>query len=125
MQGKWIEKLIASLLVLFLFCYVGFQASRYFDAPVKTETVYSYTVSQTISAEGLVFRDEMVLTETGSGIQSCLYDDGERVLVGQPVVEYLSSAAGGGNRSRLRQTEWEISMLEEAQNTSLSHFFNA
>ncbi len=125
MQGKWVEKLVASMLILFLLCYVGFQATRYFGKSVKTETAYSYTVAQTINAQALVFRDEMVLTETGSGIQSCLYDDGERVLVGQPVVEYLSSAGGGGNRSRLRQTEWEIAMLEEAQNTSLSHFSNA
>ncbi|MGI6404349.1 MAG: HlyD family efflux transporter periplasmic adaptor subunit [Oscillospiraceae bacterium] len=125
MQGKWIEKLVASMLVLFLFCYVGFQATRYFDAPVKTETVYAYTVAQTINAQALVFREEMVLSETGSGVQSCLYDDGERVLIGQPVVEYLSSMAVGGNRSRLRQTEWEIAMLKEAQNTSLSHFSNA
>lgn len=125
MQGRFIEKLVASILMLFLLFYVGYQIFRYTGGSVKTETVYAYTVSQTLSARALIFRDETVLEETGAGVQSCLYEDGERVQVGQPVVEYLAGASGSGNRSRLRETQWEIAMLEEAQNTSLSHFSNA
>lgn len=125
MQGRFMEKIVVSMLALLLFFYVGMQISRTFGASVKTETVYSYTISQSISGTGIIFRDEQTLPETGSGVMSCLYDDGDRVLVGKPVVEYLSSTEVGINRNRLRETEWEIAMLEEAQNTSLSHFSNA
>lgn len=125
MQGRITEKLVAGLLILFLLIYVGFQTFRFFGSPVKTETVYEYTVAQAITTKGVILRDEQVLSEAGSGVMSCLFEDGERVLVGAPVVEYLASEGVGADRSRLRDTQWEIAMLKEAQNTSLSHFSNA
>ncbi|MDR2908945.1 MAG: hypothetical protein LBU86_03590 [Oscillospiraceae bacterium] len=125
MSGRIVEKLVAALLVLFLFAYVGVQASRQFSIPVKTETVYEYTVAQTLESKGIVFREEQVIPGSMSGIESVLFDDGERVLIGQPVVEYLATNQSGGNRSRLQEVEWEIAMLREAQNSSVNHFSNA
>ena len=94
MGGKITEKLVASMLLLFLLIYVGVQLARFFNAPVKTETVFTYTISQSVGARGVVFRDELVLQGGVDGLQSCLYDDGARVLAGNTVVEFLSSAAG-------------------------------
>ncbi|MCL2579480.1 MAG: hypothetical protein FWE32_05550 [Oscillospiraceae bacterium] len=124
MNAKLIEKIVKFTLPLFLLGYVGWQAIGFFTNPVRTQTAHLSTVFQSVSGPGLVFREEVLLEESGINLVSSLHDDAQRVLVGQPIVELLPPGTYAGNRSRLREAEWEIEMLLGAQNPSISHINN-
>ena len=125
MNAKFIEKLVGYMLILFLLVYVGVQVTRTFGDTVTTQTAQLATVFQSVEGRALVFREEIVLQESGTNVVRCLFDDAQRVLVGQPVVEFMPPGTYVDNRSRLRETQREIDMLEQAQNASLNHVFNA
>jgi len=124
MNARLIERIVKYMLILFLLIYVGMQASRYFSDTVRTQTAHLTTVYQSVRGRGLVFRDELVLQESGANAVSCLFNDAQRVLIGEPIVELLPPGTYVGSRSRLRETQREIDMLEQAQNASNSHAFN-
>jgi len=124
MNTKFIETLVKYMLILFLLLTVTVQATRFFSTPVRTQTAHLTTIFQSASGPGLVFRDEILLEESGASMVSSLFDDAQRVLVGEPIVELLPPGTYVGNRGRLRQTQWEIDMLEHAQDTSINHIAN-
>lgn len=117
-MNRLATKLIFALVALFFLSYVVFQAWRYFYAPFKTETVYEYTVNYNIPVRGIAIRDETVLAETRSGVESYVVDDGERVSIGQTIAEYHESGGDGRNIHRYRQIESEIKSLRDAQETT-------
>ena len=124
MQAKFIERVVKYTLLLFLLGYVGVQAFGFFSAPVRTQTAHLSTVFQSVSGAGVVFREETLLEETGTNLVSSLFDDAQRVLVGQPIVELLPPGGQTDNRDRLRETQWEINMLHSAQNSATSNISN-
>jgi|GEM_PF-1088666 len=124
MNTKFIETLVKYMLILFLLVTVAVQATRFFSVPVTTHTAHLTTIYQSTSGPGLVFRDEILLEESGASVVSSLFDDAQRVLVGEPVVELLPPGTYVGSRSLLRQTQREIDMLEQAQNTYINHLAN-
>ena len=48
----FIKRIVTVVVSLFLITYVGYQAFQVLYNPVKTETVYSYSVYDTVDAEG-------------------------------------------------------------------------
>ena len=124
MSAKLIERIVKYTLILFLLGYVAVQAVGFFSSPVRTQTAHLSTVSQSVSGRGIVFREEVLLEESGANLVSSLYDDAERVLVGEPIAELLPPGAHADNRNRLRETQWEIDMLRSAQNSTTSNLSN-
>jgi len=124
MNAKYIEKFVKFLLISFLLVYVGVQMSRGLTPPIRTQTAHMDAVFQSVSGPGLVFREETLLEESGSNVVSSLFEDAVRVLIGEPVAELLPPGTYIGNSALLRQTQREIDMLLEAQNTSIHHIAN-
>ena len=124
MKAKHVEWLVKFLLISFLLVYVGVQVTRVLTPPMRTQTAHMDFVFQSVSGPGLVFRDEIPLEESGASVVSSLFDDAVRVLVGQPVAELLPPGTYIGNSALIRQTQWEIEMLLEAQDTSIHHIAN-
>lgn len=119
------ERLVAVLVVSFLLVYAGYQAYRFFFNPFQTETVFDYTVSQSVDAQGVVIRSETLLdAASGTGVGRYLFEDGQRVTVGQTVAEFYTSAAGGENKYRVRELENEIQALKEARSYAGTVFSN-
>jgi len=123
-MSRFSERLISVLLVLFLLTYAGYQAYRYLYTPYKTETVFDYTVSQSVGAQGIVLRSETLIEQTATGVEHYLFEDGQRVTVGQTVAEFYTSASGGENKYRIREIEAELLALREAQNTTGNIYTN-
>ena len=124
MTARVIEKLVKYMLILFLLVYVGVQGSRFVSSPISTQTAHLTTVYRSVSGPAVVFREEIVLEGSGSHVVSSLFDDAVRVLVGEPVAEFLPPGTYVGSRSLLRQTQWEIDILLEAQNSAINHISN-
>ncbi len=108
-------KIVAIVLALFLLVYVGYQGLRYFYSPVKTETVQSYTVEDTVYSSGIIIRDEVPVDGGYSGIISYFYDDGARVVSGMPVAEVHSDRESVQNQQKIAQISREISRLENIE----------
>ena len=124
MKAKHVEKLVKFLLISFLLIYVGVQVTRGLTPPMRTQTAHMDSVFQSVSGPGLVFRDEIALEESGANVVSSLFDDAVRVLIGEPVAELLPPGTYIGNNALIRQTQWELDMLIEAQDTSIHHLAN-
>ena len=123
MNARLIEKIVKYMIISFLLVYVGVQATRFLSEPIRTQTAHLATVFQSVSGPAVVFRDEIAL-EGGAGVVGSLFDDAVRVVVGEPVAEFLPPGTYVGNRTLLRQTQSEIDMLEQAQGTLAGHISN-
>lgn len=119
------ERIVAGLLLLFILVYTAYQAYRYFASPLRLETVFQYTVSNTVVAPGIAMRDEIVLDQQVSGIEHYLFEDAARVATGEVVAEFYTSNVSDKNIRRITEIENEINMLTEAQDTTVNNYANA
>ena len=116
------EKIIAGLLVLFLIITVGYQVYLGVYGAVRTETVYDYTVSRAIAADGIAIRFETVLGDKPGGIENSIFEDGTRVSVGENIAEFYKNEQSNASLRRMRELESEIKMLQAAQDRSVNNF---
>ena len=107
--------MLAVFLVLVL-CYVGYQTFHVLFPQNVYETALPATVSDTISADGVLLFDESYVA--GSGIMGYLAADGERVSAGTAVAEIYSDASQSVLRQQLTQLTDQIALLQKSQNTS-------
>lgn len=85
-----IAKYTASALACVLFTvYVLYHILSGFGKSVRLYTVRSDTFSETISAEGYIFRDAETLYSSAAGSKSYIYENGEKVSAGSAVAKAL------------------------------------
>ena len=119
------EKIVLFLIAAVFILWAVYHIVFYAKGSIDTETVFLETVARSIEGNGLAIRDEQNLKKTGSGRELFLYDDGTKVGLGQPVVEYFSGDVKNRNIQNIRFYEAEISQLESAQNKNLNNFSTA
>ena len=116
MKSTVAQRLFLTLLILGLLFYGGLQVWWSASLRYKTETVYSYTVSESAEVDGLLLRQEEVLPDRiGSGVAVYLAQDGDKVSIGYPITEVYRSAEDAKNTARLRELTRQKEQLEEAQ----------
>ena len=96
--------------------YVGYQALQVLFPPNTYETALLATVSDTVSADGVLLFDEVYVP--GSGTLGYLAADGERVSAGAAVAEIYSSAEQAALRQQLTSLNEQIDLLQRSQNTT-------
>ncbi len=115
--------ILIGLIVLFLIVYAGYQAYRYFYSPYTTETVYSYTVADSVKTQGVVIRDETVIDQTrNSSSISYQYDDGTKVRAGMPLATLYNSEQEIRDAQELEEVNQEIAALTSLQNRNTDYF---
>lgn len=108
---KRIVKLFLILLAVLLLVYVAFQIYMVAYPNFKTQVALIKTVEDTVSATGIVVRDETVVEGLDSqGVYNYLIDNGDKVAKGSVVAEiYASSQDALDNLTlNLYQNEREI-----------------
>lgn len=123
-MSKLPERIMFGLIGLIVVAWVGYHIFDQYYQPLETETVFDYTKSQTLTARGIAIRAETVIDQTASGIENYLFEDAERVTVGQNVAEFYESAGSDRNVKRMREIEGEIEMLRSAQDKSINNLTN-
>lgn len=121
-MNRLTEKIIMGLVCLFLLGYVGFQAYNSFYGAMQTETALEYSVSRTVSAQGVIVRSEIVIDGNYDGIENYIFENGARVTIGENVAEFYEDESSNRNLRRLHEVETEIALLEEAQDPVVSNF---
>ena len=108
------QRLAAFFLAVLLLTYAGYQGYRYFSTQYRTETAYSYTIADSITAKGIMIRDEQVINEQPSGIVSYIYEDGTKVSSGMAIAEIYTNESDVKKQKEIRELENEIALLKEA-----------
>ena len=94
--------------------YVGYQAMQVLFPPNTYETALLATVSDTVSADGVLLFDETYVP--GIGTLGYLAADGERVSAGEAVAEIYSSPEQAALRQQLTSLSDQTALLQRSQN---------
>ena len=112
-QGKSLITFVMAALAVALMIYLGFYVFRTFNDPYSTTTVYAYTATDSIKADGTLIREETVLPGQG-GIADVIRGEGEKVGVGQTVALVYPDSKAQADQAELDGLASEIALLEQA-----------
>lgn len=92
MRTKRTVGILFGVLGVFLLFYIAYQVYMFVSPSYKTEVALITTISDSISARGIVVRDETVIETDPSLVLGYLIDDGDKVASGASVAEIFGSA---------------------------------
>lgn len=105
------------LLLIFIFAAHHLYSSLY--KPISTESAEYFEVVSGVSAQGVIIRNEKIITNSAPGALHYITMDGTRAAKGGTIAEIYSDASASGRISRLHMVEAElnsISQIEEYNN---------
>lgn len=112
-QGK---PLITFTILIFagvIALYLGYYIFSALNEPYQTAQVYSYTASDSVTAEGLVVREALVLPAQ-SGILELTRAEGEKVGRGQQIALVYRDSQAQASQAHIEELELAIELLEDA-----------
>lgn len=112
-QGK---PLITFTILIFagvIALYLGYYIFSALNEPYQTAQVYSYTASDSVTAEGLVVREALVLPAQ-SGILELTRAEGEKVGKGQQIALVYRDSQAQASQAHIEELELAIELLEDA-----------
>ena len=110
-----IIKIISALLSVFIISYVVVQIVSFLYSPYKAETVFRTTVNNSILTEGIVIRDEAVITQKKDGILSYQVQNGGKVAQNSVIADKYASEQDMLAQEKIEYISQEIMVLTEAQ----------
>ncbi len=116
-QGKPVITVVMVALAVALAIYFGFYVFDTFNDPFSTTLVYTYTVNDSVEAEGLLVREEQVLAAQ-DGIVELTRSEGEKVGVGQTVAMIYRDSQAQDDQAALEALDQEIALLQYAATES-------
>ena len=112
-QGKPVITFVMAAIAAAMVIYFGYYVFDTFNDPFTTTLTYSYTVSNSVEADGMLVRDEVVLPAQ-SGIVDVTRSEGEKVAAGKQVALVYRDAQAQSDQAELERLSTEIRLLEEA-----------
>lgn len=108
------------LLGLFVATYLGIQVYHIFFSGVKTEVALGYTMANQTSAQGVIVRDEEVISAANQGFYNYLVPDGSKVSSGQRLAEVYTSAEDLTQMSKLANLYEQRDVLTQASKVGVA-----
>lgn len=109
-------KILAALVSVLMITTICTQVYYFLHDKHDTEEAILATVNEDIVFEGIVIRDETIITYNGSGVLDYKYADGSKVSVNSTVAEVFNSEEAIAVRNRIENIDEQIAQLEKAQN---------
>lgn len=116
-QGKSLITFVHLAIAAVLTVYFGYYVFNVFNEPYRTTQVYAYTAHDSVTAEGLVVRDALLLPAQ-DGILEITRAEGEKVGKGQQVALVYRDSQAQANQAQIEELELDIQLLEESINQS-------
>ena len=116
-QGKPLIAFVMAVMFFVLAIYLGVYAFRALDEPYRTTLAYSYTAVDSVEADGLLVREEVVFPGQ-SGIVELTRSEGEKVGVGQTVALVYRDAQAQADQAQIQALTQEIQLLQYAVSQS-------
>ena len=112
-QGQSVITLVMVLIAGALAIYFGYYVFDTFNDPFTTTLAYSYTVNDSVEADGLLVREEKALSGQ-AGILDVTRTEGEKVGVGQTVALIYRDSQAQADQAELDRLSMEIELLQYA-----------
>jgi len=112
-QGRSVITLVMVLLAAALSVYFGVHVFNTFNDPFTTTLAYSYTIYDSVQADGLLVREERVFPAQ-AGIVDVIRGEGEKVGVSQTVAMVYRDSQAQDLQGQMDQLALEIQLLEHA-----------
>ena len=113
-----VVRIASGILSVFLLIYVGFQIFSESRSNYTTQAVYVQSVTQTVSVDGIFFRDETVIPVEASGVVSSYYPVGTKVAVRTALGCVYQSDAALRNQYRLNDLQNAKNALQKAESSA-------
>ena len=110
-----IVRVISILLSVFIILYVAVQAVSFFYSPYEVQTVFKTTVNNSVFLNGLVVRDEAVITQEKNGVIRYQVQNGAKVAQQSVIAKKYGSEADMLAQEKAESLGKEIAVLTEAQ----------
>lgn len=115
-----VKRILIIAAAALLLVYICFQGYKILVSPLDTETVKQATAYRTLETQGVVFRDETVISDAPSGYLFYSVENGNRVSRGGKIADVFATEADALAQQKLDQLDAEIASLSSinAQGTS-------
>ena len=110
-----IVRVVSVLLSVFIIIYVIVQAVGFFYSPYEVQTVFKTTVNNSVLLNGLVLRDEEVISQEKSGVIRYQVQNGAKVAQQSVIAKKYGSEADMLAQEKAESIGEEIAVLTEAQ----------
>ena len=115
-------KILAGLVSILMITTICTQVYYYVHDKHDTEEAILATVNEDIIFDGIIVRDESVVTYNGSGILDYKYADGSKVSMNSTIAEVFSDENAIYARDRIAEIDAEIEQLEKAQDPATTNY---
>lgn len=112
-QGKSLITFVILAMAAVLSLYFGYYVFHVLNEPYRTTQAYTYTANDSVTAEGLVVREALLLPAQ-SGILEITRAEGEKVGKGQQVALVYRDSQAQASQAHIEEMEMDIQLLEEA-----------
>lgn len=110
------------LLNIFIFCLVAFQLWNIvilLNPPVKSEMVRYDTIESSDEYDGIIVRNETVVTSDSSGVLESVATENNMVKKGRLIASVYTGSVDGETQAKLKQINERIAEITGAQESSL------
>ncbi|MCD7741971.1 MAG: hypothetical protein LUI06_07205 [Ruminococcus sp.] len=122
LSNSIMTKILVGLLGLLVLTMIGGQIYTYVTDRHDTQEAVLCTINEDISFDGIIVRDETMLSYSGSDVVSYVYSDGSKVSEGDVVANLYSSQEAALAQQRADEITEEIEQLERAQNPGTTDY---
>lgn len=112
-QGKPLITFTILIFAAVIALYLGYYIFSALNEPYQTAQVYAYTANDSVTAEGLVVREALVLPAQ-SGILELTRGEGEKVGKGQQIALVYRDSEAQASQAHIEELELNIELLEDA-----------
>lgn len=112
-QGKSLITFVHLAFAAVLIVYFGHYVFNVLNEPYRTTQAYAYTANDSVTAEGLIVRESLLLPAQ-NGILEITRAEGEKVGKGQQVALVYRDSQAQANQAQIEELELDIQLLEES-----------
>ena len=116
------SKIIMSIVVVFFLVFFGFKFFGFVNEQVDTEKAVKYTVNENIVFDGILVRNEEVITYNKSGIIDYVYADGSKLSQKSTIANVFDSESQIIAKNKISDIENEINNLKRSQNPGTTNY---
>lgn len=110
-----LTRVVALILAVFALIYFGYQIYHFFYTPYQTEVTEVYQYVDEVELEGVLLKNEEVISKEHDGVIQYEYHNAKKVVEGSVVGTIYQSEADVSKNLYAKQLDEKISVLQELQ----------
>ncbi len=115
-------KILAALVSILMITTICTQVYYFVHDKHDTEEAVLATVNEDIVFDGIIVRNETLVTYNGTGVLDYKYADGSKVSVNSTIAEVFPNEKAIYARDRIAEIDAEIEQLEKAQDPAITNY---